>query len=55
VLFRAKKMLKFEAPLMVAAAGWERECVPRAAAVISNFTAVFEIKKRCKAIYSILA
>jgi hypothetical protein len=34
-------MLKFGAPFMVAAAGWERERVPRAVAVINNFTAAF--------------
>jgi hypothetical protein len=52
VLFRAKKMLKFGAPLMVAAAGWERERerVPRAATVISNFTAVFMLKNAIKAL-----
>jgi hypothetical protein len=40
--FELKKMLKFGAHLMVAAAGWgERESVTRAAVLISNFTALF--------------
>jgi hypothetical protein len=34
-------MNKLGALLMVTAAGWERERVPRVAAVISNFTIVF--------------
>jgi hypothetical protein len=44
VLFRAQKMLKFGAPLMVATAGWGGESIPRALALISNFTAVFSKK-----------
>jgi hypothetical protein len=41
--FELKKMLKFGAHLMVAAAGWggERESVTRATLLIRNFTAVF--------------
>jgi hypothetical protein len=41
--FELKKMLKFGALLMVAAADWggERESVTRAAIFISNFTAIF--------------
>jgi hypothetical protein len=41
--FELKKMLKFGALLMVAAAGWEREreSVTSAVIFISNFTAVF--------------
>jgi hypothetical protein len=42
--FELKKMLKFGAHLMVAAAGWggrERESITRAAVLINNFTAVF--------------
>jgi hypothetical protein len=41
--FELKEMLKFRAPLMVAAAGWgrEREFVTRATILINNFTVVF--------------
>jgi hypothetical protein len=40
--FELKKILKFGAHLMVAAAGWggERKYVTRAVILISNFTAV---------------
>jgi hypothetical protein len=46
VLFRAKKILKFGAPFMVVGAGWEteREYVPSATTLISNFTAVVKRK-----------
>jgi hypothetical protein len=50
--FELKKMLKFGAQLMVAAAGWGRERVTIGQQYLLGTLQRFSVKNRCKTIYS---